>query len=341
MTARRTVTQTDVARVAGVSTASVSRVLNGSDLVKPAVRARVEAAITALGYVPHEAARALALRRTRVIGAIIPTLNNAIFAKGVNAFEGAVRDRGYTLLLSVSNYDLDDERLLIRKMIERGVEGLMLVGNDHRPESFDELRSAQLRHVCAWTHIANAPAPNVGFSNSAAMADVVDHLISLGHRRIAMLAGSTRDNDRARERLYGVRARLADHGLALSEDRLAEIPYSVRAARKALPAILKSDPTAIICGNDVIAYGTLFEAQARGVVVPDDLSITGFDNLTLSGELSPAITTVDVPADDMGTEAAAALINAIESESGVASIELQTRLLVRGTTGPAKSRTTT
>ena len=337
MASRRSITQADVARAAGVSTASVSRVLNGSDLVSPEVRQRIEAAMADLNYVPNETARALALRHTRVLGAIIPTLNNAIFAEGINAFEQAARQRGYTLLLAVSNYDLEEERHLVRNMIERGVEGLLLIGNDHLQESFKGLQAAGLRHVCTWTYAEAAPAPNVGFSNTAAVAALVDHLVGLGHRQIGMLSGLTATNDRARERMCGVRQRLADHGLDLPVERIIEIPYSIRAARRVFPNIMASRPTAVICGNDVIAFGAVFEAKAMGVCVPGDVSITGFDNLNLSSELDPPITTVDVPAEQMGATAANALADAIEGDCEVAGRCFETKLLVRGTTGPAPS----
>jgi len=288
-----------------------------------------------LNYVPHEAARVLALRRTRVLGAVIPTLNNAIFAEGVNAFERAAHARGYTLLLSLSNYDLEEEQNLVRKMMERGVEGLLLIGNEHGEACFDGLNAAGVRHLCAWAHSPDSPAPNVGFSNAAAVADLVDHLVDLGHRRISLLAGVTVGNDRARERVRGIRERMVHHGLKLPPEHIIETPYSIREARRLFPKIMQTKPTAVMCGNDVIAYGALFEAQAMSLSVPGDVSITGFDNLRLSAELHPGITTVNVPAADMGTEAANALIDAIEEERGVRSRELPTELLIRGTTGPA------
>ncbi len=330
---RRTVTQLDIARAARVSTASVSRVLNAMPSVRPEVRDRVKAAMAELNYIPHQGARALAMRRSRTLGAIIPTLNNAIFAQGINAFENAARDRGYTLILSLSNYDLAQERLLVRNMIERGVDGLLLVGNDHLPECFEMLRGAGLRHLCAWTHRAQAPAPNVGFSNARAVAAVVDHLVGLGHREMAMLAGITEGNDRARERVRGVRDRLAHHGLDLRCDRLVEVAYSIREARRVFPRLMRTGPTAVICGNDVIAFGALFAARAAGLSVPADLSVTGFDNLALSGELTPAITTIDVPTDAMGRASADALIDALETDAPVRGRVLPTRLLIRASTG--------
>lgn len=337
MLSRKSVTQMDIAQAAGVSTASVSRVLNGSPLVKPEVRLRVEAAMAALNYIPDHTARTLAMRRSRTLGAIIPTLRNAIFADGINAFERAARERGYALILSVSNYDLDNERELVRTMIARGVDGLLLVGNDRLPESYQSLRAADVRHLCAWTHRDDAPAANVGFSNVAAIAEVVDHLVDLGHREFGMLAGVTRGNDRARERVGGARDRLARHGLALPDARVLEVAYSIREARRVFPILMQTGPTAVICGNDVIAFGALFAARAAGLSVPSDISITGFDNLTLSGELAPGITTVNVPAEAMGQVSAEALIDSLESDAPVQGRVLPTQLLVRGSTGPRRA----
>ncbi len=334
---RRSATQADIALAAGVSTASVSRVVNGASAVSPDVRARVEAAMARLNYVPHQTARALAMRRSRMLGAIIPTLNNAIFAHGMNAFESAARARGYTVILSISNYDLVQEHALVRSMVERGVDGLLLVGNDHRRESFESLRAAGTRHLCAWTHRADAPAPNVGFSNARAIAAVVDHLAGLGHREFAMMAGITEGNDRARERVAGVREALARHGLRLPEERLVEVAYSIREARRVFPALLRTGPSAVVCGNDVIAFGALFAAQAAGLSVPGDLSITGFDDLPLSGELAPAITTVHVPTEAMGRASAEALIASIETDAPVEGLVLPTELVRRGSTAAARA----
>lgn len=339
----RAATQKDVAQAAGVSTASVSRMLNGIGPIKPEIRARIEQAITTLDYVPHEGARALVTRRSLVLGAIIPTLNNAIFAEGINAFEAEARAHGFTLVLSVSNYDLADERTLVRRMVQRGVDGLLLVGNEHAPETFDILRRARVAHLCAWAYSELAPAPNIGFRNAEAMAEVVDLLVSLGHRRFAMLAGIQAGNDRARARVTGVRTRLAAHGLKLPAARLAESPYTIRAAREAFAGLMRVGaarrPTAIICGNDVIALGVILEAQSVGIAVPETLSVTGFDNLAMSAEIDPPMTTVDVPAETMGCRAARALIEAINAGQPVESTPILTKLLIRGTTAPPPSLT--
>lgn len=330
-------TQSDVARLADVSTATVSRVINERGVVSPDARVRVERAIQQLEYVPHAGARALALQRSGTLGAIIPTLNNAIFAEGINAFEKAAQSLGYTLILAVSHNDpAEDARQAIR-MIERGVDGLLLVGNDHEPAVFERLERACIRHVCSWVFDDDARAPNIGFDNATAMHDVVDHLVALGHRKVGVLSGLRARNDRARERVKGVVNRLAHHGLGVPPANIIELEYSIKSARKAFWDLIDRDVSAIICGNDVIAHGALLEALKLGMVVPEDISITGFDDLELSEELNPALTSVHVNASSMGERAATELVRAVEGKSDVASYQISTRLVIRQTTGRCAS----
>ncbi|MEM7490900.1 MAG: LacI family DNA-binding transcriptional regulator, partial [Pseudomonadota bacterium] len=262
------VRQADVARAAGVSTATVSRVLNGSPLVSADVRARVEAVVARTGYMPDLGARMLATRRSRALGAIVPTLDNAIFAAALDGFEAEARAAGFALMIAVSNYDPEQEAALIRQMSARGVEGLLLVGNDRDAGVRAVLERRGLRHCCAWCHDPDAAAPNVGFDNAAAMAPVVDHLVATGRRRIAVLAGMLAGNDRARGRLDGACARLAHHGMA--PVARGESRYSLRQAREAFGTLLAARPDAVICGNDVIAFGVLSAARRAGLRVPDD-----------------------------------------------------------------------
>lgn len=325
-------TQSDVAELAGVSTATVSRVINGSNDVKQPVRKRVQEAIERLHYLPHAGARALATRRSGTVGAIIPTLNNAIFAEGINAFERASQELGYSLILAVSHQDLQLEDKLVKNMIERGVEGLLLVGNEHNAQTLSLLAQSGVRHVCTWAYDANACAPNIGFDNALAMHEVVDHLVGLGHRQIGMLAGLTPSNDRALKRIDGTRQRLLHHGLNLPPERIIEVPYSISESRKALAGLLSTGITALVCGNDVLAYGALLEAQKMQVSVPDELSIVGFDDLSLSAEFYPPLTTVHVGATAMGDASARALIQAVQQGSAIASQCLPTKLVQRGTT---------
>ena len=331
-------TLADIARSAGVSTATASRALNAPDRVSNDLKDRVEEAVRELGYVRHGAARALASRRSHTIGAVIPTLNNAIFAAGVGAFEARLTEAGYTLLIAVSNYSLENEAHQVRKLLERGVDGIMLVGLEHHDETYALLERSRLPHVNTWTCADTDARLTIGFDNAASARAIANHLISLGHTRIAMAAGITAGNDRAQARVDGVRAELAAHGLSLEESHLLECPYSIASGREALNALMTRDPkpTAIIAGNDVIALGLLFEAIKRGIDVPSALSITGFDNLPITAHVSPAMTTVNVPSFDMGTQAASLLLDAIDG-ADTASIRLETSVVVRETTAPPPS----
>jgi len=301
------------------------------------VRARVQAAKESLGYIPHSAARALALNRSSTLGAIIPTLDEAIFAQGTNAFTSAARKLGHTVIVSVSNYDLDDEPALVRAMLERGVDGLMLVGNDHRASVLRLLSDAAVPHVCTWAYESDAPVPNIGFSNHAAVGVLVDHLLSLSHRRFAILAGVALDNDRAAARLAGVTDKLMQAGISLHRPLIRQVPYDVAQARVAFQALMqvRPRPTAVICGNDVIALGAILEAARLGIKVPLEVSVAGFDNLPIASEMSPSITTIEVPAREMGEHAAIALVDAILQKRMIESESLPVRLIARESTGPA------
>lgn len=326
----------DVARLAQVSTASVSRVLNAPDTVRPATRNRVLAAIDQLGYVLDGAARALKSGRVRSIGAVVPTLDNAIFASAINALQRRLAQRDFTLLVASSDYDADEELREARALLVRGVDGMVLVGASHAPALYRLLSQKQLPWVHTWTHRASDEAASIGFDNHAAARRTVDYLVGLGHREIAMVAGITTDNDRAAERVAGVGDALADHGLSLPPARLLQRHYDVREGREAAGTLLDAPdpPSAIICGNDLLAMGVLFEAQARGIPVPGQLSIIGFDDLPIASALVPALTTVHVPAVEMGRRAADYLLERIGGQTPPLHTALEADLIVRGTTAP-------
>jgi LacI family transcriptional regulator len=278
---KRLPTIEDVARRAGVSTATVSRVVNHPEGGRPALRARVESAVAQLGYVPHAGARTLRSRRTGTIGAVFPTVDNAIFAKAIDALQRRLAEADHQLLIATSGYDPAVEESQALNLLRRGADGLVLCGCAQRPALLARLRSrgVPVVHVMSW------PLPpghiGVGFDNAGATRQVVRYLLDLGHRRIAMLAGVTRDNDRAAERVRGVREGLAAAGLTLPPEAITERRYALAPARDGLRYLLGASPrpTAIVCGNDVLAIGAMLEAQRLGLDVPRDLSIVGFDDL--------------------------------------------------------------
>jgi LacI family transcriptional regulator len=338
--ARSSVTLQDVARDARVSAATASRALSTPDKVRPATLARVLAAARARGYVLDGAARALRERRTRTIGAVIPTLDNAIFAHATHALQKALERRGYTLLLACHEFDLAVEAHLARQLIERGVDGLVLVGLDHDGELFRTLGTAGVPYLLTWVLDRSGRHPCVGFDNRAAVTRVIQYLADIGHRDFAMIAGETLHNDRARDRVEGVIAALAARSLALPPGRLIERPYTFAAGRDAmrLLAALAPRPTAVVCGNDVLAIGALAECRALGVAVPGDLSLTGFDDLEFAAMATPTLTTIRVPSHALGDASAQALLKMVAGEATGCCHELGVDLVVRETTAPPRRR---
>jgi LacI family transcriptional regulator len=329
----------DVARAAGVSTATVSRALNRPQDVRPALRQRVLAAVEQLGYVAHAGARALSLRRSYTVGVVVPTVDNAIFATGLQAFQRRMVQEGYLVLLAVSDYDPAQEQAQAQALLARGVDALALTGLSQLPELMALLQQRGLPWVHTGAYPATPGAACVGFRNREAMTRVVRYLLDLGHRRIGMLAGVTQHNDRAAERVAGVREAMASAGLPWPPECLAEAPYELAAARAGARSLIQQQPTALLCGNDVLAWGALLECQAQGVAVPAQMSIVGFDDLQLSRHWHPALTTVRVPTEAMWTMAADYLLARLDGALGEArQQEVAVELIVRESTAPPAQR---
>lgn len=335
-----TPTVQDVARAAGVSTATVSRALNLPDSVRPALRAKVLAAVARLGYVAHAGARALSLRRSGTVGVVVPTIDNAIFASGLQAFQRRMAEAGQVVLLAFSDYDPAQELAQVQALLARGVDALALTGLSQRPDLLALLAQRSL----PWVHTGVYPAPPgqacVGFRNRAAIMRAVQYLLDLGHRRIGLLAGVTAHNDRAADRVAGVREALAAAGLTLPDRWLVEAPYTVQGAREGTRRLLKgAAPSALLCGNDVLAFGALLECAAAGVSVPQAMSVIGFDDLDLARQWRPALTTMHVPTEPMWTLAAEYLLGRLDgSVTGPLQHELQVELVVRESTARATRR---
>lgn len=337
MRARTRIRIEDVARAAGVSTATVSRALSQPDLVRPDTRALVQQTVARLGYVPDAAGRALASGQTHTVGCVIPTLDYAIFARSTNALQMALAAAGYQLLVASHNYDLDQEHALVLALQQRGVDALVLVGAERSRAAWATLRDWGHPVLLTWS--ADPRLPSVGFDNHGIGALATRHLLDLGHRRIAMVSGYTAHNDRARARAAGVRETLEAAGLSLPAHCVSEQELSIQGGRQGLDALLAAGaaPTAVVCGTDLLAAGVLLRAQALGLRVPDDLSICGVDNHELAAELLPGLTTVSLPTHDLGRVAAAQVLAALAGEPVARQSLLPFELLVRGTSGPPSS----
>ncbi len=328
----------DVAQLAGVSTATVSRALSRPDLVQEETLARVSDVIARLNYVPGGAARALASGKTLTIGAVVPTLDHAIFARAIQAMQTELAGNGYQLLVAAHDYAPAQEAAAVRAMLARGVDALMVVGADHLEETWALLTTASVPVVLSWSFDARLPA--IGFDNEKAGWLIADHLLDLGHRRFGMISGFTHANDRARSRVAGVRAALAARGLELPSSCVVEAPFTLAGGRAGLAELMAraAPPTAVVCGNDLLAAGALFEAQASGIAVPGALSVVGIDNLEIAAHLAPPLTTVHLPTTELGRTVARHLLARLRGEAQPQRVELPIELVIRrSATAPATS----
>ncbi len=330
-------TLSDVARLAGVSLGSASRVMSEPDAVRRATREAVEGAAEQLGYVPNGNARALAMRRSMMVGVVLPTINNPVFAAFVHVLQRRLANEGYHLLVQAHEYDAQAEVELVERLIRRGIDGLVLVGTDHDPAIGALLARSGLPHVFSWSS-DEAPAEScVGFSNREAMQDMVRHLLGLGHRRFALLSGALAHNERARARVEGARIALAQAGIAIADDDIMIQPFSIEGGREGLRAVMARTPrpTALLCTTDLMAAGAVAEAHRLGIDVPGSLSITGFDDIDLASATAPPLTTIHAPLQEMGDHVGARILAYIQGGAALPSLAIPTRLVIRGSSGPA------
>lgn len=326
----------EVAAAAGVSTATVSRVLNRPETVSEALRTRVTAMIDRLGWVPNAAARALSSNRTGAIGAVFPALVGDL-ARAIDAMQDVLGARNHLLLLARSQYDADLEFSQARKLVERGVDGLILVGCTRAPAYEQFLARVEVPFVNSFVYDEAAQGPCVGPDNARAMAEVVDYLVALGHSRFALISHSMRNNDRATARRDGVRAALLRHGLAIPPHLVLEGQWSIAHGRRLFRQVLAADPrpTALLFGNSLLAVGAVLEAAAMGVRVPGEISIVGHDDTEFMSELPLPVSTVRVAAEEVGSTAADLILDMVEGKAGVTGRRIASELVIRATTGPA------
>jgi LacI family transcriptional regulator len=314
----------DVAQLAGVSTATVSRALNMPGQLDPDTLARVREAIRKLRYVPHGAARALRSQRSRMIGAVVPSFDYALYARTTSALQATLDAHGYALVLAAHHYDLATEVRVTAQLIEHGVEAFAFVGIDHAPDLFALLNELKRPYVLTWGVDAANAHPSIGFDNRAATFAMASHLVGLGHRKFGLITAPHDGNDRARERSAGVRAALAAHGLSL--------PSAGDAMRRILAQ--PERPTAVIATNDVFAVGAMLACREARVRVPEDISITGVDNTDLGATQTPGLASIRTPIVEIGRAAALHLIARLDGQTAEMRQQLPFELVLRGSIGP-------
>ena len=243
-------------------------------------------------------------------------------------------------MISTSGFDQDRELAQARALVGHGIEALVVSGEHHRGELYRLLESRGIPYVHTSVYSPDSRHPCVGYDNKGAARQAAEHLLSLGHEVFGALMGPRATNDRMVLRIDGVREALNGRGLALPESHIVERSYSVSRAREGFRELMRQAPgvTALICGNDVLAFGALLEARAAGIEVPRDLSVVGFDNLEWASEISPRLTTVQVPTYDMGTATADQLIGRLAGQPVAHHVKIELNFILRDSTGPAPGR---
>lgn len=326
----------DVAKLAGVSTASISRALNDPEKVAESTRRRIETAIEALGYTPHFGGRALASRRTNTVGAVIPSMANAMFASGLQAFQEELAKDRVTLLVATTGFDPEEEQRAIKSLVAQGADALLLIGDERLPETWAFLDKRRVPHVISWCNETRSGHFFVGFDNASAAGDAARAALKMGHRRIGLICGVTAINDRARARRDGAIAAIESFGQGARLTHMVEAPYLIDEAGAALAEIMAQPekPTAILCANDAQAAGAMVEAREMGFELPRDLSFVGFDDIGLARLVTPALTTIRVPQARMGRGAARLLLDMVAGKTNLASQTLETELIHRASLIP-------
>ncbi len=326
----------DVALLAGVSTATVSRALNNPEHVDPATLERVRDAMAKLRYVPHGVARSLRSQRSRMVGAIVPSFDYALYARTTSALQQTLSQHGYSVVLAEHHYDLAQELQVARHLIEHGVDAFVFVGVEHDPRLFALLEDYGRPFVLTWGVDPEGRRPCIGFDNRAAGQLMARHLVELGHRRFAMISAPLDGNDRGRERGAGIRAALAEAGLHLPETHVQYARITLASAQEAMERLLAlpQRPTAVLATNDVLAVGAMVACRAAGVRIPQDVSIAGVDNTDLGATQTPGLTSVRTPIVEIGRAAAEQLIARMDGRDWVANQTLPFDLVFRGSTAP-------
>ncbi|MGI5143288.1 MULTISPECIES: LacI family DNA-binding transcriptional regulator [unclassified Streptomyces] len=349
MSSRATIS--DVARLAGVHKATASRALNPatSGRVKAATARRVQQAAKQLGYTPNAVARSLRTNRSFTVGVLLPDLTNPLFPPIVRGIEEVLSVQGYTALLSNTDNDDDRERAQFQALIDRQVDGFIIATGQRRHPLLEGAFEAGVPVVLVNRGTDQSMFPLVSGDDGTGVALAVDHLVELGHRAIAHLAGPPGlTTSLVRTRAF----RQASQAHALPADLtpvVASAAYEEKAGARAAEELLDAHPevTAIVAGNDLIALGALHTLRARGLSCPQDVSVIGFNDMRFVDEFQPPLTSVRVPHQELGAEAARLLLEQLQSDPEQPrsrrpipkTVMLPVRLVVRGSTASPRTQT--
>lgn len=328
----------DIARLARVSHPTVSRALQNSPLVNPATAAKIRKIAEAAGYRPSAVARGLVTRRTRTVGLVVTTVADPFAGEVACGIEQAANDHGYAVFLADSNCDAERERKVVQELAERRVDGIIVtssrVGSDYLPM----LAQLNVPMVLVNDQYPGEFVHSVMIANEDGSRAATEHLIELGHWRIAYV-GDRSGYQTDTERLKGYKQALAEAGIEFAAELAVLGNGRPEGSLAAVDGLLKmaNPPTAVCCYNDMTALGAMRAIRARGLRVPEDVSVTGFDDLFFAEYLEPALTTVRQPMRRMGEMAMENLLKLMSGEESVAQVKVEAELIVRGSTGKVRT----
>lgn len=320
-----------VAEAAGVSIATVSRVMSGSAAVKPDLAERVRAAAEELSYRPSSAARGLALGTLRNVGVILPDLTNAYFFEITKQMHQGAAAGGYRVLIADSDGQPDRELATAKDLLAH-VDGLVLLSSRIDPAGLRYLAEQKTPVVLVNRLEIGVDLPMVAIDTFSAMMEMLSHLSSLGHRRIVYLSGSSLAwQNRERERAVAMSHVFGMESHVVRSDGTIETSY------EALDQALVHQPTAVVCFNDLSAVGAISRLRELGMRVPQDISVTGFDDIAIARHIDPALTTIKSPISTLGEQAWALMQQALAGDRSETLPLIRAELVVRGSTAPPRS----
>ena len=323
------ITIREVAQHAQVSVTTVSHVINGTRFVSEEAKTRVQAAVAALNYVPSAVARSLKSSRTHTVGMMIPNNSNPYFAEIIRGIEDTCFAAGFNVILCNSDDDPHKQAAYVRVLSEKQIDGLIVLSSGGDPELLDTLRSASMPQVVVDREIDDLAADLVEVDHEGGARLAVEHLIGLGHTRIACIAGPHALSS-ARQRVQGWRSALQAAKLECDVAMVAHGGFTAEGGHAAMRALLPLRPSAVFASNDLMAIGAICAAAEAGLHVPRDLSIVGFDDIALAAYSNPPLTTIAQPKHQTGELAARMLMQRIAEPGGALQREiLRPSLVVR------------
>jgi LacI family transcriptional regulator len=328
----RAITLADVAREAGTSASTASRALSGRGYVAPHVKKRLLATADRLGYVPNLSARTLKQRTSRVVGVVVSDLGNQFYAALAAGVEQTLRESGYQMLLLGDNSDVGEELTGVRTFLSMRAPGVIMTPASNTPADLLVARGTPVIEVDR--RLATSSCDAVVIDNERGARDAVEHLLQLGHERIALLMAKTTWTTDA-GRLQGYRAALAAAGVKIDRRLIVKIATHAPDVPERLAALLdEQQPTAIFAANNQLAEQAWQLLRSRKLTIPRDVSLVAFDDGPWMGMVQPAITAVAQPTFDMGRRAALLLLRRLEDPTCGRTVEvLEPRLVIRGSTG--------